>query len=558
MENGLTRRVALRMLGLGAAAGVLAACGPSGSTGSSPTSAPAAAPPAATPAGASSGGAPTSAAVAPAAATVSVSQPAPASASGAQPKRGGSLRVGQIGDSARLDGQLVTTVDATWMPFDRLTSYDANLKPQPMLAESWEFSDDFKQLKLNLRKGVQFHSGRELTSDDVKWNLMHVQDPKVAAGALILQSKWYTDVQTPDKYTVILGSEQPRPATFDFFEYFDIVDSETADAMQTLIGTGPFKFVEWAQGDHMLFARNPNYWQSGLPYLDEVRVFIVKDGQAMMVQLESGGLDLADMPPLPDFARLASDSGYTQWTVPSNTTVIGVNTTKPPNDNKLVRQALSYALDRSRIVSTIYSGTGTPESLPWETNSLAYDAAKNNANGYDMDKARSLLAQSGLSNLAFDLVTQTGVQETNSLAQLYQSSLAQLGITLTIKPYDTATYLDQINNHKYTGAYIGAIAYAAMEPVTRMANSRHLDPSGNSNTGFTSPEYVQLFNAASSEPDNAKRKAIYDQVNDLLLDEAFVNSIASAPARMMTKSYVKDIGLSQHGAFLYNSAWMDK
>ena len=267
MENGLTRRVALRMLGLGAAAGVLAACGPSSQTASSPTSAPAApaapapaptaAPPAATPAGASASGAPTSAAAAPPVATVSVSQPAPASASGAQPKRGGSLRVGQIGDSARLDGQLVTTVDATWMPFDRLTSYDANLKPQPMLAESWEFSSDFKQLKLNLRKGVQFHSGREFTSDDVKWNLMHVQDPKVAAGALILQSKWFTDVRHADKYTVVLGSEQPRPATFDFFEYFDIVDSETADAMQTLVGTGPFKFVEWAQGDHMLVRPQP-------------------------------------------------------------------------------------------------------------------------------------------------------------------------------------------------------------------------------------------------------------------------------------------------------------
>ena len=241
---------------------------------------------------------------------------------------------------------------------DRLTSYDANLKPQPMLAESWEFSNDFKQLKLNLRKGVQFHSGRELTSDDIKWNLMHVQDPKVAAGALILQSKWFTSVETPDKYTVVLGSEQPRPATFDFFEYFDIVDSETADAMQTLIGTGPFKFVEWAQGDHMLFQRNPNYWQSGLPYIDEIRVFIEKDGQAMMVQLESGGLDLVDLPPLPDFARLATDSSYTQWIVPSNTNVIGVNTTKPPTDNKLVRQALSYALDRSRIVVDDLLGHG--------------------------------------------------------------------------------------------------------------------------------------------------------------------------------------------------------
>ena len=75
------------------------------------------------------------------------------------------------------------------MAFDRLTAYDEKLQPQPMLAESWDVSTDFKQIKLNLRKGVQFHTGRELTSEDVKWNILHVRDPKIAAGALIHQSK---------------------------------------------------------------------------------------------------------------------------------------------------------------------------------------------------------------------------------------------------------------------------------------------------------------------------------------------------------------------------------
>ncbi|HEX8968510.1 MAG TPA: ABC transporter substrate-binding protein [Chloroflexota bacterium] len=535
----LTRRSALRVLGVTAAAGLVAACGPI-TPASAPT--PAASAPTSAPTGATS---------------VTVSQPTQPPAAAAQPKRGGSLRVGQVGDAARLDGQLFTAIDATWMPYDRLTTYDANLKPQPMLAESWEFSSDFKQLKLNLRKGVQFHSGRELTSDDIKWNVLHVRDPKVAAGALILQSNWFSSIDTPDKYTVILGSEQPRPATFDFFEYFDIVDSETAEAMTKLVGTGPFTFVEWAQGDHLLFRRNPNYWQSGLPYLEEVRISVHPDGQAMVVQLESGALDIADMPPLADFARLAKDPTYRALTVPSGTNVIGLNATRPPTDNKLVRQALNYAMDRKRIVTTVYSGTGTPEALPWESNSLAFDATKNNAYAFDLDKARSLLAQAGASNLSFDLVTTTGTQETNSLAQLYQSSLASLGITLHIQPYETANYLDQINNHKYTGAYVGTIAYAAAEPVTRMANSRHLDPSGNSNTGYTSPQYVQLFNAASAEPDAAKRKAIYDQVNDLMLDESVVMPIASAPSRMITRGNVHDVGLSQHGAFLYNSAWLD-
>ena len=534
MKDSLTRRDALRIVGLGAGLALVAACAPIPSPSSAPT------------ATISAGGT-----------AVSAATPAAKPTIAAQPTKGGSLRVGMVGDAARLDGQLVTTVDATWAPFDRLTAYDQNLKPQPMLAESWEFSSDFKQLKLNLRKGVQFHSGRELTSDDIKWNVEYVRDPKVAAGALILQSKWFSSVETPDKYTAILISDQPRPAVFDFFEFFDIADKDTAPGMQTLLGTGPFKFVEWVQGDHLLFKRNENYWQSGIPYLDEVRIGVYADGQAMMVALESGQLDAADVPPLADFARLSNDPGYQAWTVPANTNVIGVNTTMPPTDNKLVRQALNYAIDRKRIVETVYRGTGVPEALPWENNSLAYDATRNNAYAFDPDKARSLLSQAGANNLEFDLVTNTGNQQTDQLAQLYQASLASLGIKLNIKPYQTATYLDQINNHKYTGAYIGAIAYAAMEPVTRMANSRHLDPSGNSNTGFTSPEYVNLFNMASAEPDADKRKALYSQVNDLLLDQSFVMSINSSPARMLTRSSVHDIGRSQHGAFLFNAAWME-
>ena len=542
MEPSITRRKALRILGVAAGLGVAAACAPIT--------------PATPPAPTASAPAPTvaSAPVATVSGASSAPKPTP---NAAQPKKGGTLRVGMIGDAARLDGQLVTTVDATWAPFDRLTSYDDKLQPQPMLAESWEFSSDFTKLKLNLRKGVQFHSGRELTSDDVKWNVEYVRDPKVAAGALILQSNWFNSIETPDKYTVVLGAEQPRPAVFDFFEYFDIVDKDTAPSLTTLVGTGPFKFVEWNQGDHFLFRRNENYWQSGLPYLDEVRISIHADGQAMIVQMESGALDAADGAPLGDFARLGANPAYRQLTVASGTNVIGVNTTRPPTDNKLVRQALNYALDRKRIVESVYKNAGVAEALPWESNSLAFDAAKNNAYPYDLEKAKSLLQQAGVSNLEFDLVTNTGNQQTDQLAQLYQATLGQLGIKLNIQPYQTATYLDQINNHKYTGAYIGGIAYAAMEPVTRMANSRHLDPSGNSNTGFTSPQYVSLFNAASAEPDIAKRKALYAQVNDLLLEESFVMPMTNAPARMLTRATVQDIGLSQHGAFLFNAAWLD-
>jgi peptide/nickel transport system substrate-binding protein len=542
------RRAALRLILSTASISVLAACTPAASTPAAPAQAPPqptanqAAQPQPTPV---AGSAP---------------QPTPAAATAAgQPKRGGTLRVGVAGDVARLDGQLYSSINTTWMPFDRLTAYDAQLKPQPMLAESWELSTDAKRLKLNLRKGVQFHSGREFTSDDVKFNVMWVRDPKVAAGALIQQSKWFTDVETPDKYTAILVSEQPRPAVFDFFEFFDIVDSATVQGPerdQKLVGTGPFVQTEWVPGDHLTFLRFANYWQKDLPYLDGVHVNILKDPQSLVAQLEAGAIDIADMPSLTDFARLRTDTKYRALTVPSSTNVFGSNVTKPPTDNKMVRQALNYAMDRKRMVEIAFSGQGEPLTLPWQPTSLAYDASKQNAYPYDLDKAKSLLTQAGVSNLEFDITLNTSTAEWNSAAQIYQAALTTLGIKANIKSYETAAYLDQINNHKYTGIYVGSIAYASVEPVTIIGNSRHLDPTGNSNTGYTSEQYLNLWSTASIEPDPAKRKAIYAQINDLMIDESCVMPICSAPARMLTGGAVNDVGLTQHGAFVYNSTWL--
>jgi peptide/nickel transport system substrate-binding protein len=159
--------------------------------------------------------------------------------------------------------------------YEKLTAYDDSLKPQPLLAESWDFSADAKQLKFNLRKGVQFHTGRELTSDDVKWNLLRVRDPKVGVAQFAAQSNWFTSIDTPDKYTNVLTSDQPRPAVFDLFEQLNMLDHETMegpDAARKAVGTGPFTFVEWAQGDHLRFTKNNNYWRSGRPYLDSLLV----------------------------------------------------------------------------------------------------------------------------------------------------------------------------------------------------------------------------------------------------------------------------------------------
>src|SRR4051812_22845880 len=223
MPASLSRRRVLK-LGAGTAVlGLIAACGPISSPSTSSAPAP------------QTGGTPQSSGPGAAAAPTT----------SAQPKRGGTLRIGRSNEPSNLDGHLISpyAVNSTWMALDRLTAYDEKLQPQPRLAESWELSSDATRLKLNLRHGVTFHTGRDFTSEDVKYNLLRVRDPKVGAAQLLAFSAWFTDIQTPDKYTVILKTDVPRVGIFDALEYLHIVDQPTVegpDARNKVVGTGPF------------------------------------------------------------------------------------------------------------------------------------------------------------------------------------------------------------------------------------------------------------------------------------------------------------------------------
>jgi peptide/nickel transport system substrate-binding protein len=526
----VNRRAALRLLALGGAGGAMvlvAACAPA------------------------SPAAPTAPAK-PAAAT----QPA-----AIQPKRGGTLRAAITADLANLEPHVIlpNAYESLWLAFDRLTAYDANLKPQPQLAETWEFSSDFKQLKLNLRKGVQFHNGREFTSDDVKWNILRVRDPKVGASVGFRNpSNWFSSIDTPDKYTAVLTTDVPHPTVFDMFEYFNMIDRETAEgpnAKTTAMGTGPFAFGEWAQGDHLSFKRNPNYWQSGKPYLDEVRVSILPDLQAQVTQLESGAIDLIKTPPLRDFIRLKSDAKYQTVLHPNSAQhfLLGANTLVPPLDNKQVRQALSYAADRKRFAESVLLGTSQPESLPWLPSSPAYEPTKQIP--FDLDKAKSLLAAAGASNFSLDIYPFIDFQELFDFCLIYQADLATLGITLNVKRVDLTNWLDQVNNRKYGGLYVTINTLAQMEPVTMLTQGRAYDPTGN-NSGYKNERYEQLIAAAQTEPDLQKRKQVYSQLNDLILDESFSMTLASSPPRLAVRSALMGLGYTLHEAFSYTDAWL--
>jgi peptide/nickel transport system substrate-binding protein len=547
----LSRRATLRLLLSGAGLAMLAACGqqaPAPAPGAPATTAPASKP---------AGAAPTTAA----SQAAGSSAPAAAQQPAGQPKSGGTLRVGQVGDIATLDATFTPgSADIIWGIHDRLTAYDDKFQPQPMLAESWELSSDSKQIKFNLRKGVQYHSGRELTSADVEYNIKRVQSGKSFNGQIEKQSKWWTTIETPDKNTIVLTSDAPRPTLFDFFEYLNIQDKDTLegpDAKSKAVGTGPFMLKEWVQGDHLAFTRNPNYWQSGKPYLDGMEVKILSDTQSMVAQMEASALDIIITPPLPDLNRLKSDAKYQSLLNNDSgaVTVIGMSVPKSPFDKKEVRQALNYALDRKRYAESILLGTGSPAVLPWTSTSPGYDASKNTGYGFDLEKAKALLGQAGVSSLEMDALVQANNAEVLAFSQVYQSDLSKLGIKMNILKLEQAAWLDQVNKVTYRGIWIGGIAFAQLEPATTFQNSRGLDPTANS-SGFVQDRYTQLVTAANAEPDKAKRKDLYNQLNDLFIDESFLMVLSTTPARALATSKVKNVRNQAHGGFSFTEAWL--
>jgi peptide/nickel transport system substrate-binding protein len=497
------------------------------------------------------------------------SGPTPAAAVTGSPKSGGTFRLGNAADISSLDGHLRTRdgIDTIWLVWDRLIQLDSNLQPQPMLAESWDVSPDFKRIKLNLRKGVTWHSGREFTSDDVRWNFEHIRDPKVGAGQLTSIGNAFGSLDTPDKYTVVLTASNPQPAAFDNFEYINMCDRETLegpDAKTTAVGTGPFVFGEWAPGNHIALTKNANYWQSGKPYLDGITINVGLDPQTMVTQFEAGSLDAIKTPPIPDFVRLKGDAKYQCLTNPYTGSYyfLGTNVAFPPLDNKLVRQALNYAIDRQRFTNTVLSGiNGEPFSLPWKPASLAYDAQKRDRYTFDLDRAASLLGQAGAGNFALDGLTQSSTPELVELLQAYQADLAKIGVTLNVMPLSAATWQDYSTAKHYTHTYVFAASNSQAQlhspvPMYTSGTLFSTDVSINQEN-YQSDQYTQLVNAATIEVDPTRQKQLFSQLNDLVLDESFLMPLAPFPPRIALLSSVHGLGYTLHEAFAFTDMWLD-
>ena len=565
LRKNLSRRDFL-MLGAASAAVVLSQACAQQAPAAKPTSAPAAAPPTqAAPAVPT----PTSAAQVPAvnvglaAPTAAPTQAAAQAAKPAGAKKGGTFTVAKPTPMREFDPFQVGPGHYTWIRafWNTPVRYDAQLNPQPELAESWAFSPDNLEMTLHLRHGVKFHSGREFNSSDVKATVEFASGDALAS----LQGMYQTikEVATPDPYTAVLKFDKVQPGIFDMLDGLYIIDKETIDQRtKTAVGTGPYKMAKYTPNDSVETVAFSDYWEAGKPYIEKFIVRQIPDLSAMAINLESGVVDAAWNVNYPDLTRLRDTGKFTMdlGAPGAFKFSLELNCKRAPLDNKKVRQALAWATDRKRFCETGLYSLVPPTPLLWPEHSWAYFKDLESSMGFDLEKAKQLLAESGVPN-GFDLeilgASGTGPGH-GPLMQIIQSDLKKLGINATIADLDVSQTDDRRNKADYQ-ATIHTFGRGNRDPGSVFVGTKSLYSAKEGGwTNIDSAEYDRLRAELQSTLDREPRKATARKLQELLFDECFNNPVAYQPRAWLLAPYVKGLAYNMDNTPFVADMWLDK
>ena len=397
------------------------------------------------------------------------------------PKKGGTLRVGFYIEAATMDPHLSgSKIDRQVYHniYEPLVVLDANLGIKPGLAESWQQPDP-KTLIFKLRRGVKFHDGTDFNAEAVKFNFNRMKtEPKSVRKGEVAS---IDTVDVVDAYTVKLNLKRPDAALLATLtdRAGMMVSPKTAQERGAELernakgaGTGPFVFVEWVKDDHLLIRRNDSYWnKQGGPYLEQIRYRPIPDDTVKLQSLQAGEIQVMDYVQPRDVAAVKADKNVVVLDVPSLADfAYQLNHTKPPFDNKALRQAVAYALDLEQIVKGVWLNVGVPANGPIPPTSWAYDRL-------DRHQARPRQGQ-GEARRGRQAGRLHVHDTTNNIpinvqeAEVIQAQLAEAGITMKIKLVDAGTLISDGNGKNFEMITLPVERAARIRTATPTSSTR--------------------------------------------------------------------------------------
>jgi peptide/nickel transport system substrate-binding protein len=383
--------------------------------------------------------------------------------------------------------------------YDGLTQLDPDGEVVPGLAESWEYSEDGTAVTFTLREDLVFSDGTPVDAAAVKANLERGRDQ--ADSTLAGQLRIVTDVEVIDDLTVAVHLDQADyqvPYLFAGKTGFIVnpaaFDDVTALATQPE-GSGPFALTEYVPNAHADLVKNETYWNAERILIDEFHVVPVTDPATVVAGVQTGQWDVAIVPP--SQVEASESAGLAVENIRALTVrTLDVNNTVAPYDDPLVVQAISHATDRQALVDGAYFGQGTPNFQPFPEGYLAYDESLDDLHPYDVDEAKSLLAEAGHPD-GIDI--ELGIYEADSaIAEVLQAQWAEAGIRATI------TVLPPTANNYVTRTYPFVLDSFSGRQSPLQALEVLYGPEGLMNLGRnTPPELIEAIDLARATPTDA-------------------------------------------------------
>lgn len=466
--------------------------------------------------------------------------------------------------------------------FDQLVREPKPGQFVPGLAEKWEINATADEYTFSLRKDVTFHDGTPFNAEAVKFTFDRIVDPELKSQAAFSAIGPYASATVVDASTVKVKFKTPYAPFLDSVSlpYLSPV-SPTAvqkfgkDFGNNPVGTGPFKFDSYKTDNVVRMVKNPDYkWapavyrHQGAPFLDAISWRIINDPTTRIAALKAGEVQFIEDVGAQNYAEFQSNSNFQliEGVQAGSGWSMMLNVTKAPTDDVKVRQALGWATDRAGIIKTVWKGLYQPACSVLTSITFGYDATTCQTYTYDPKKAAALLDEAGWTlsgetrkkngqELTIALYYRSDNPEFTAVATFLQASLPQIGIKVDLHGLAQAGYFDAVRKGEHNVQFWWGPA-TDPDVVRQYFYSANAD-GGTNRSRYKNPEMDKLIDQAAGFTDPEKRKQVYAQIQQKVLNEGIMVFIADSKNIFAAqKAKVSDITLDWSSSYplLYDAS----
>ncbi len=399
--------------------------------------------------------------------------------------------------------------------FEGLTRFAPDGSVRPALAASWDVEDGARTYVFHLHEGVTFHDGTAMDAGDVKFSLdrARAEDSANAQKALFAGIEAVAVVDPLTVKVMLKAPDGNFPFNMAWGDAVIVAPESIGTEATKPVGTGPFRFVEWVQGDHVTLERNPDYWGEPVA-LAKATFRFISDPTAAFAAMMAGDVDAFPNYPAPEtLAQLAADPRFKVIVgTTEGETILAMNNRKPPLDDVRVREAIAHAINRQEIIDGAMFGYGTPIGTHFAPHNPDYvDLTALSA--YDPERSKALLAEAGVSGLKLRLALPPPTYARRG-GEIIAAQLAAVGIETEISNLEWAQWLEQVfKGHDFD---LTIVSHTEPADINIYARPDYY-------FGYGTPEFVALMDKLNLTTDAAGRSAILKEAQEMIAKD-YVNA----------------------------------